>query len=261
MNPHLRVTMVQADLAWQDPDANRRALARHFGGLAGHTDLIVLPEMFSHGFHDGCAQRRPRTCTARRSAGCARRQRRSAARSRAASSSVTGTAHFNRLLWVRPDGRSRTTTSVTCSAWSASTSTTRPATGASSASLKGWRICPLICYDLRFPVWSRSRRRLRPAHLRRELAIAPAQLAWSTLLRARAIENLVLRGRRQPRRARRQRRAVPGRQRGDRLPRPAAVERGRRRRVETVVLDLDSLRGVPRQVFRSHLDADEFELV
>jgi predicted amidohydrolase len=46
MNPHLRVTMVQADLAWQDPVANRRSLAVHFRGLVGHTDLVVLPEMF-----------------------------------------------------------------------------------------------------------------------------------------------------------------------------------------------------------------------
>ncbi|HEX9208219.1 MAG TPA: nitrilase-related carbon-nitrogen hydrolase, partial [Steroidobacteraceae bacterium] len=50
MNPHLRVTMVQAELAWQEPAANRHKLATHFRGLAGHTDLVVLPEMFSTGF-------------------------------------------------------------------------------------------------------------------------------------------------------------------------------------------------------------------
>ena len=50
MNSHLRVTLVQTELAWQDPSANRRNLAGHFRGLAGHTDLVVLPEMFSTGF-------------------------------------------------------------------------------------------------------------------------------------------------------------------------------------------------------------------
>ena len=50
MNPHLRVTMVQADLAWEDPATNRRAWRGISRGLAGHTDLIVLPEMFSTGF-------------------------------------------------------------------------------------------------------------------------------------------------------------------------------------------------------------------
>jgi predicted amidohydrolase len=77
MNPHLRVTMVQADLAWQDADENRRRLARHFGGLSGHTDLIVLPEMFS-----AVAAWTQRSASRRwtgRSAGCARRPRPSAA--------------------------------------------------------------------------------------------------------------------------------------------------------------------------------------
>ena len=50
MTSHLRVTLVQAELAWQAPAMNRRALAAHFRGLMGHTDLIVLPEMFSTGF-------------------------------------------------------------------------------------------------------------------------------------------------------------------------------------------------------------------
>ena len=50
MTANLRVTMIQADLAWQDPATNRRNLAAHFRGLAGHTDLIVLPDMFTAGF-------------------------------------------------------------------------------------------------------------------------------------------------------------------------------------------------------------------
>ena len=50
MNSHLRVTLVQLDIAWQDPEENRRRLATHFRGLGRHTDLIVLPEMFSTGF-------------------------------------------------------------------------------------------------------------------------------------------------------------------------------------------------------------------
>jgi predicted amidohydrolase len=50
MNSHLRVTMIQSALAWQEPATNRRQLAAHFRGLAGHTDLIVLPEMFPTGF-------------------------------------------------------------------------------------------------------------------------------------------------------------------------------------------------------------------
>jgi predicted amidohydrolase len=50
MNTHLRVTLVQTELQWQDPAGNRHRLAAHFRGLLGHTDLVVLPEMFSTGF-------------------------------------------------------------------------------------------------------------------------------------------------------------------------------------------------------------------
>ncbi len=46
----LNVTLIQADLAWHDPDANRRRLQGRFGALAGKTDLVVLPEMFTTGF-------------------------------------------------------------------------------------------------------------------------------------------------------------------------------------------------------------------
>jgi predicted amidohydrolase len=54
---------------------------------------------------------------------------------------------------------------------------------------KGWRICPLVCYDLRFPVWSRNR---DDYDLLLFVANWPARraVAWKTLLRARAIENL-----------------------------------------------------------------------
>jgi predicted amidohydrolase len=104
MNPHLRVTMVQADLAWQDAYENRRRLARHFGGLSGHTDLIVLPEMFSTGFSMEAAELAetmdgPTVGWLREEAaamGCA----------------ITGSLivrdeqgrHFNRLLWASPRG-------------------------------------------------------------------------------------------------------------------------------------------------------------
>jgi predicted amidohydrolase len=63
--------------------------------------------------------------------------------------------------------------------------------------LNGWRICPMVCYDLRFPVWTRNRRDERAAAgMDYDLILfvanwpAPRRQAWRTLLRARAIENL-----------------------------------------------------------------------
>ncbi len=103
MSVNLRVTLIQADLAWQAPMTNRRLLAAHFRGLAGHTDLIVLPEMFTTGFTmdaaglaetmDGETVHWMREEAA--AWGCA----------------ITGSLivrdggkHYNRLLFVKPDG-------------------------------------------------------------------------------------------------------------------------------------------------------------
>ncbi len=85
----------------------------------------------------------------------------------------------------------RPTISGTCSAWVPSILPSRPGAQRLIVEWKGWRICPLICYDLRFPVWSRQ-----AAGTPYDLLIYVANwprvraYAWSTLLRARAIENL-----------------------------------------------------------------------
>ena len=130
MTANLRVTMIQADLAWHDPLANRRELAAHFRGLAGHTDLIVLPEMFTTGFSMDAAAlaetdgRRDHRLAARggRRRGMRDHGQPDRRRGRAAST----TAWSGR----RPTAGSRITTSATCSAWRASTSTTQPAASA-----------------------------------------------------------------------------------------------------------------------------------
>jgi predicted amidohydrolase len=125
--------------------------------------------------------------------------------------------------------------------------------------IKGWRVCPMVCYDLRFPVWSRSR---DDYDLLLYVANWPARRAhaWSTLLRARAIENLCY---------------VVGVNRigrdgngatyaGDSVAvdflGQALTSVGGGDRVETAVLDLESLRAYRRD-FPAHLDADRFELV
>jgi predicted amidohydrolase len=124
--------------------------------------------------------------------------------------------------------------------------------------LKGWKVCPMICYDLRFPVWSRQR---GDYDLLLYVANWPQRRAqaWSILLKARAIENLA---------------CVVGVNRVGRdgngatyagesvaldfLGQPLSSEGGGDR-VETVVLDLESLQAY-RRSFPAHLDADPFEL-
>jgi omega-amidase len=126
MTSHLRVTLVQAEIAWQAPATNRRALAAHFRGLMGHTDLIVLPEMFSTGFSmdaEGLAETMDGPTV-----GWMREE--AAATGCAITGSVIvrdGEHCYNRLVWARPDGTLEHYDSDTCSAWRTSSVTTRRA--------------------------------------------------------------------------------------------------------------------------------------
>ena len=185
----LRVTMVQADLAWQDPAANRHALAARFRGLQGHTDLIVLPEMFSTGFSMDAAKLAetmdgPTVGWLREEAaamGCA----------------ITGSLivrdeqgrHFNRLLWASPYGELYQYDKRHLFRMAREHEHYASGDRRLVVELKGWRICPMVCYDLRFPVWSRNR---GDYDVLVYVANWPARrrAAWTALLRARAIENL-----------------------------------------------------------------------
>jgi len=257
MNSHLRVTLVQTELAWQDPAANRRSLAGHFRGLAGHTDLVVLPEMFSTGFSMEAEQLAeemggPTIGWLREEAaalGCV----------------ITGSLIvrdagrcFNRLVWARPDGSLEYYDKRHLFRLANEQQHYAAGTRRLVAAVKGWRVCPLICYDLRFPVWSRSR---GDYDLLLYVANWPQRRAhaWVTLLKARAIENLSY---------------VVGVNRigrdgngtsyaGDSvaldfLGQPLSSEGGGDR-VETVVLDLESLQSY-RNSFPAQLDADPYEI-
>ena len=257
MSTHLRVTLVQTELAWQDPAANRHRLAAHFRGLVGHADLVVLPEMFSTGFSMAAAELAedmdgPTVDWMREEAaalGCV-----------IAGSLIVrdGGRCYNRLVWARPDGSLEHYDKRHLFRLAGEQEHYAAGTRRRVVTLKGWRVCPMICYDLRFPVWSRSR---GDYDLLLYVANWPQRraLAWSALLRARAIENQSY---------------VVGVNRigkdgngtayaGDSvavdfLGQPLSSEGGGDR-VETAVLDLESLRAC-RDSFPAHLDADRFEL-
>jgi predicted amidohydrolase len=257
MNPHLRVTLVQTELDWQEPAANRRRLAAHFRGLAGHTDLVLLPEMFSTGFSmdaAGLAEEMggPTVGWMREEAaamGCV-----------VAGSLIVrdGGRHYNRFVFARPDGRLEHYDKRHLFRMAGEDSHFVPGDRRVVVEIKGWRICPMVCYDLRFPVWSRNR---GDFDLLAYVANWPARraTAWSALLRARAIENVCY---------------VAGVNRigkdgngasyaGDSvaldfLGQPLSSEGGGDR-VETAVLDMESLKAF-RESFPVHLDADDFRL-
>lgn len=184
---NLRITTVQSELSWENIGANLLRFETELAPLAGKTDLIILPEMFTTGFSMQ-PQKSAETMTGQTMNWLSKQAEQ-------LNAVITGSIiieengqYYNRLIWMRPDG--------TFSKYdkrhlfTLAKEHTQYAHGNTHliVELKGWKICPLICYDLRFPVWSRNTTGY-------DLLIYVANwpitrsLHWKTLLAARAIEN------------------------------------------------------------------------
>ena len=186
----LTVSFVQTTLHWQDAAANRATLDVALARLTRPTDLIVLPEMFTTGFSMAAEELAepmdgPTVAWLR-------------AHAAAHHAVVTGSViieenghYYNRLLWVRPDGRLSYYDKRHLFTLAGEQHTYTPGQTRLVEEWRGWRICPLVCYDLRFPVWSRNQP-AAPYDLLLYVANWPAvrRPAWMTLLRARALENV-----------------------------------------------------------------------
>lgn len=186
----LTLTLVQSNLEWQQADANRDILA---GMLAGHddkTDLVILPEMFTSAFtmeNGAIAEDWPgetvdwmlEIARDRDAAVCGSIAVNDAGR------------RYNRLVFMTPEGN--VVYYDKRHLFRMLGEHTRYAAGEERAILvwRGWRIYPLVCYDLRFPVWCRNSPELA-YDLMLFLANWPGarNAHWQTLLKARAIENL-----------------------------------------------------------------------
>jgi omega-amidase len=188
----LRVTLVQADLVWHDPQANLRNFDRLLAPLAGQTDLVVLPEMFTTGFTMA-----PESVAEPADGPSVDWMRESARRLNAVvTGSIAtrdGNQHFNRLTWMRPDGSHASYDKRHLFRMAHEDEHYAAGTRNLAVEIDGWKIQPLVCYDLRFPVWSRNRIGTDAAYdVLLYVANWPERrrYAWQTLLRARAIENL-----------------------------------------------------------------------
>lgn len=192
-SPEIRISMVQTDLHWQDKTANLAMLEEKIWGLKGKTDLIILPEMFPTGFSMEAAKlAEPMNLTV------CRWMKQLAAQTKA---TVTGSAiiseggkFYNRLLWVNPDGYTEHYDKRHLFRMASEDQVFSPGLKLPIFNLKGWEICPQVCYDLRFPVWSRNgwENDIAGYDIIFYIASWPAARtsAWDALLPARAIENL-----------------------------------------------------------------------
>jgi predicted amidohydrolase len=258
----LNVSLVQGATRWHDPAGNHDYYAALIAPLKG-SDLILLPETFTSGFsneaiHNAETMGGPTVAWLR-------------AQARALDAAVCGSVQlrvdgkvYNRLLFATPDGDVRHYDKRHLFRYAGEHE--RYAAGAERLIVewRGWRICPLVCYDLRFPVYARNRHADGRFDYDLLLFVAnwptPRREPWRTLLRARAIENLSYC-------AGLNRVGADGNGLGysgdsaviDFLGQPL-VELGAQEQTVTVTLDCAAL-AAHREHFPAWMDADDFRLV
>lgn len=188
MKEKLKVTLIQTSLFWEDPKKNRKLFSKKIESISEETDLIILPEMFPSGFSMNAYS------LAEENQGLSFSWMRTIAEQRKAA--ITGSIiihenneYFNRLFFVFPDGSFKTYDKRHTFTFAGENKTYASGKERVLVEYKGWRICPLVCYDLRFPVWARN---VENYDMLFFIASWPKvrMLSWDTLLRARAIENM-----------------------------------------------------------------------
>jgi len=186
MKQALNICLLQCDLHWEDPLKNRSQIGAYLEKV-NDADLIILPEMFSTGFSVAS------THLAETMAGETLTWMKSVSKKKetvlCGSIMIKEQGHiFNRFLWVEPKGRvlhydKRHLFNLIEEEKHFSAGTDRLI-----VEYQGWKICPMICYDLRFPVFARN-------DVDYDMLLFVANwperriAAWDTLLKARAIEN------------------------------------------------------------------------
>ena len=185
---NLKITTFQGYLFWENIDKNLQNISLRLSGLRTNTDLIILPEMFTTGFTMN-AQKLAEPMNGKS-------MQWMQATAQKFNCVVTGSLiiienekFYNRLIWMRADGSFEHYDKRHLFAMGKEDETYTAGTQKIIVELKGWKICPMICYDLRFPVW------LRNVNEEYDLLLIVANwperrsLHWRTLIPARAVEN------------------------------------------------------------------------
>jgi len=184
----LKITLIQSNLHWENIDKNLKMFSQKILSLKEETDLIVLPEMFSTGFtmNNKALSEKMNGKTFEWLKQMAKKK----------SCVITGSVileeegkYFNRLIWMRSDGSFETYNKRHLFRYANEQDYYTPGSKKLIVDLKGWKVCPLICYDLRFPVWIRNRNKEYDVLI--FVANWPERRNYprEALLLARAIEN------------------------------------------------------------------------
>lgn len=184
----MKISLIQTSLIWENARANRTNFEKLINSIQERTDIILLPEMFSTGF-----TMEPARVAENMDGGTLQWMKAMAA---AKDCAVAGSVvirenenYYNRFLFVLPDGEIKIYDKRHLFSLAGENKAYTPGVDRLIIEYRGWKICPLVCYDLRFPVFSRN---TEDFDLLLYVANWPAPriLAWDTLLRARAIENM-----------------------------------------------------------------------
>lgn len=194
MNDLLKITYYQQDILWQAPEENRAKVKAALERMDGRTDIFVVPETFTTGFGDGMGQ------MAEEEGGETYRFMRQMAAEHdclTVGTWVVRDGHngrtYNRLHWVAPDGAGGHYDKA--HTFRVSGEDRQVARGKERVVFewRGWRVKPAVCYDLRFPKWLRNGGTTEEMDYDLLLVCAnwpgSRHEAWTTLLKARAIEN------------------------------------------------------------------------
>lgn len=186
---NLNITLIQTSLYWEDREKNIQHFTDKINSIVDSTDIIVLPEMFTTGFsmNSGMLAETMDGKTVQWMKQMAKKK----------NCAITGTiiikennSYYNRLFFVKEDGNISCYDKRHLYRMGNENNHFSPGEKRIIIEYKGWRICPLICYDLRFPVWSRNKNDY-------DLLIYTASWpevrveVWNILLKARALENQV----------------------------------------------------------------------
>ncbi len=184
----LSVTIIQTELFWEDIESNLSAFDEKINSIEADTDLIILPEMFTTGFSMNAPK-------------LAQDMKGSAVswileKSREKHTDITGSViikdqgkYFNRLLWAKPNGELYTYDKKHLFRMIGEHNIYAAGNRHLTVTLRGWKLRPFICYDMRFPIWTRNLDNQYDVAI--YIANWPEKRAshWKLLMPARAVEN------------------------------------------------------------------------
>ncbi|NNL16072.1 MAG: amidohydrolase [Flavobacteriaceae bacterium] len=188
MQNKFKVALIQSQIVWENAEQNRIKFKAKINAIKENVDLVILPELFSTGF-----SMNPEPIAESMEGETIKWMKRLASEKQSA---ITGSIvikddnnYYNRLLFVHPSGEINIYDKKHTFTFAGEDKAFASGNKKLIVIYKGWKICPLVCYDLRFPVWSRN---LEDYDVLLYTANwpTPRMVAWNTLLKARAIENM-----------------------------------------------------------------------